>query len=654
MNAPSHLKIDQSQLEKQSKMADGLLNSVTWQPKTDKAEKFALTKAIGRDIRFLSEKTSEEKVSLMGISKDVSGTDLLLSEGINHCLQTVWQAFRLGSHVAELYEDYSGLRALMDMNKTGLLPSDLKGEFQQKQETQSAIALFVTAYYVLWDLSSYRRDKVDGINLEFEGIPEVFLLDPVRAFRCMTFHYVKSLQLELVQNQYDFLKMTQLFFQAMVSEIRNRLGALKFTEVFTDKKYQLEGTEFRIDGFSADIGPTVSIVQFNRVRADEIVGNRGPKRKANIMVDRATAFDPATKRNPMKDLGGLPILRAGFGIPGTGKGLQISYTSTRFEERCEIIGLRYRFHPMPPAMVSSFQGQSTERMRDYLSVLQDPGAIVYGVIDDAEQHFQNRTRQNNSEGSQGIMSAFLPAIEGPTAIWHGNAVLELFTNLLEIIDPAVLSRMQEKFSIDGAVNWVDFMDQDFNWWSRYQKMDPKFVNMKIPDPSIYVPLVAQKLLTSLSQTYEVGQEPNDQRILSIYHRVMKQYSVEEHGFFAELFVQVKKVFPLFGSRDVKNIQRLIDDRVLDFDFPEVWLENPEVFYRQDYERKRVMIVDLMLENMQHISFATIRLQETLRYLDTLVLIQEQGKERAIKEAMERMEINVSAQKRLAGRIAEEQ
>ena len=114
----------------------------------------------------------------------------------------------------------------------------------------------------------------------------------------------------------------------------------------------------------------------------------------------------------------------------------------------------------------------------------------------------------------------------------------------------------------------------------------------------------------------VADAPAEASIRTIFARVRERRDPSEHAFFAELFAAVKAEYPFFTSRDVRNIQRAVDGRIMDFDFPPEWLANPEVFFRQAYERRSPCSRELMRANMGGLSFGDVRLQEAIRYLDT--------------------------------------
>jgi hypothetical protein len=107
---------------------------------------------------------------------------------------------------------------------------------------------------------------------------------------------------------------------------------------------------------------------------------------------------------------------------------------------------------------------------------------------------------------------------------------------------------------------------------------------------------------------------------------------------------VKKAFPLFTSRDLRNIQQAVTGRIMDFDLPEEWLQKPDKFYFKEYDTKVAMLKELMRANMQGLSFHEIRLQEAVRYLENLVKIASQEKERELKALVSRMRLQMDAEK----------
>ena len=144
----------------------------------------------------------------------------------------------------------------------------------------------------------------------------------------------------------------------------------------------------------------------------------------------------------------------------------------------------------------------------------------------------------------------------------------------------------------------------------------------------------------------VGDEPGNEQFRQIRNAVEKDHVPDSHAYFAILYEQVQKAFDNFSSRDVRNIQRAVDERILDFDFPQDWFDNPTLFYRKSYDEKKNMLIELMTSNMKGLSLSEIRRQEAIRYIDTMIQINQGGRERQISDMVERMALEREAAKRM--------
>jgi hypothetical protein len=641
----SYLPIDEAQLARWTERANALLVQVKWTPRLAASGPRKPGDSL-REFREAPAGPTEEKVSLVNIARFVCGDAVLLAEPVNHALSVVRQGLRIGMHLSNLYTTASGLETLIDLNSRGGLSDQQKTEFRAKYETASAITVFSAAYYIRWALADYKPEELSNLKIQIDGIPELHLLNPVRALDCVAYYYGAYLEKSgSVHTPLDFVKMTQVYFDAVVDEVKLREAALKHAEPFASRAYQLAGTEFSVTGFEADLRPREASIDFNRVEISEIVGNRDAKHKARRLAERLVCYDPAVKRNPMLDLGGLQTLRMGHGEPGTGKSMQIAATATLMSDYCRNLGIPFLFWPMPDTIVSTFQGGSAERMMAWMKPLRDATKIIYAPIDDAENCLEDRTRQGVSAGVREVIAVFLRNTEGAYAVKYGNSAIEVFTNLPDQLDKAVLSRIMDRVYVGGAQTMHDFADQDYLWWRKLEQMAPGFVGMA--PLKGYDFLRDQQLVGSLSRVYDSIGEPADEKVRRIFDEAGKEHKPISHAFFALFFEGLKKEFPFFTSRDVRNIQQAVSARVMDFDLDPAWLENPDVFFRKDYETKRSMIVEQMKGNMKGMKFAEVRLQETVRYLDSMVRIATAAQERQLADMMTNIGLRMEAERRLA-------
>ncbi|HEU5114322.1 MAG TPA: AAA family ATPase [Candidatus Paceibacterota bacterium] len=643
-NGNSNLPILWADLDKHLVWADPVLRSVTWKPGRQlmRGDKGSLTaQAIIGDLQ------SEEKVSLVSLASEVSGGGSLLDQDVNKVLNTIRDGLCIGLNLASAYQKRSGLDTLQEQNRLRKLSQTQVAEFNDKGAVKSAIAVFAASAYIVHTLSSYEETKVSAIKLDFNGVPETSLSTPERGLQCLLYHFAWYCKKEtnVVQNGLEVAKLALLYFEAAMGEIRDKEKSFRYAEPFTEVSYQLENSDFVVRGFTPIKHTAAITADFRKVQFDEIVGNRRAKHQAVRTAMIMCCYDPVRKKNPFLELGSYPLVGMGFGFPGTGKTLQIAATATKLQELCDKLGLLFDFRPMPSTVVSTFQGGSAERMEDWMKFLDFDDRIVYGPVDDAENNFMNRSKEGVSAGVREVISVFLRRTEGASAVVRGNAKIDLFTNLPEIIDPAVISRVQSRFPIDGAVTQEDFLDQNYLWLRRYGKIDQGFADLK--KVSNYEFLSAQKELKNLAELEaETGAySVKDPKIAQAIAAAGEKYPQGSQEFFASLYVEVRKSYA-FTSRDLRNIQAAVDGRILDFDLPKEWFDDPKLFYQLAYEQKVELLKEQLKLNLKGLDMRSILTEEAYRYLDTLAGIASVEFNRDVDAVVKRVRINQEADRRV--------
>jgi hypothetical protein len=647
-NGDSFIPILYPDLEANGEWANGVMKNATWraQRKVRRTDGKLITDMVRPGEQF------EDTVHLVQLSEELSGGSAILRPEINKVLVSIRDGICIGLHLAMQYSKRSSLDVLQQRNRAGQLSEPEKAEFGAKVTTSSAVALFAAAAYVVNQLATYEQSKISGIKVDFAGAPELSFRNPQSALQCLLWHFGRYCTPEaaVVNNNLEMVKLALLYFESVISEVHDKRDSFMHTEAFTEAAYRLEGTDFTVKGFEINRHTANVSVEFKKIDFGQIVGNRRAKHQALRTAMILCCYDVKERKNPFLEFGSFPLVEMGYGRPGTGKSLQIAATATKIQELCEKLEMPFLFWPMPAAIVSTFQGGSAERMEDWMRRLTDDDKIVYGPIDDAENNFMNRSREGVSAGVREVISVFLRNTEGASAIVRGNSSIQMFTNLPEIIDPAVLSRVQRRFPIDGAVTIEDFLDQDHLWWKRFASIDAEFVNMK--NGTGYEYLANQKPLRNLAELETLPDEVyriKDRKIAEAIDRVGKKYTKTDHGFFGELFFAVRKYYPSFSSRDVRNIQSAVDSRILDFDLPHEWFEDPKLFYKRDYTCKVELLRAEVKRNMKGLSFHEIRFDETVRYLDTLAGIAQVDFERQVAEAVRRIDVHMEAEQQVKSR-----
>jgi hypothetical protein len=645
MEHNSTFPIKQNELDMLRDEASGYLKSVQWEQsaRAKNKDKDAKEDSI---LLYLSRANNGSNLSITSVSKTILGlkkrllpNSIAIPVYLNQTLFAVQEGITLGIWIKDNYYDSSGLSSLNE--RKAALDAQGKREFESKMQTATAFQLFATAYKVVYDLKPHASDDLSVMNQKFAGIPEVSLLSPLKGNACSLFYYDKYLgHPDIVKSDKDVLDFTVVYFEALIDEILLRKSSLDYTETIEDRTYKLENSEFVISGWEHIFSGTTNSIEFNKVQFEQIVGNKDAKHFSRRLTERMLSYDFDAQKNPFQELGGFMPVFMGYGIPGTGKSMLIAAIATRLKEHCDHLDIPFLFHPMPDTLISTFQGGSAEKMVSWMKPMQDPSKIIFAPIDDAENNLQERTAQGVSAGVKEVIGVFLRYTEGAYAVNYGNSSIGLFTNLPEMLDKAVISRIQGRFKIDGARTEHDFLDQDYIWWKKFEKTIPDFVNMQ--NPQHYEFLKDQGLAGSMGDILNSIEKPSEERVLDAYDKAAKSYKTNEHLFFASLYKEIQKIFPFFSSRDVRNIQSAVSLRLTDFDLEPDWFENPEIYFKQNYQTKFNMLQELMKGNMKGLDFSEIRRQEVVRYLDNVATIADTDFKRKVDARVHQLQIDTKA------------
>ena len=652
MEHNSTFPIKQTELDMLRDEATSYLKSIQW----EQSQRAKNRDDNGKDesiLLYLSRANNGSNVVVTSVSKTILALKKrLLPESValpvhlNQTLFAVQEALTLGIWIKDSYYDASGLSTLSE-NKSAL-DSSGKREYESKMHTATAYMLFATAYKVLHDLEPQASDDLSVMKQKFAGIPEVSLMTPLKGISCQLFYYDKYLgHPDIIKSDKDVIDFTVVYFEALIDEIQLRKSSLEYTETIVDRTYKLENSEFAVSGWDNVFQGTAKSIEFNKIQFEQIVGNRDAKHFGRRLTERMLSYDFEAKKNPFQELGGFMPVFMGYGIPGTGKSMLIAAIATKLKEHSDNLDIPFLFHPMPDTLISTFQGGSAEKMVEWMKPMQDPSKLIFAPIDDAENNLQERTVQGVSAGVKEVIGVFLRYTEGAYAVNYGNSSIGLFTNLPEMLDKAVISRVQGRFKIDGARTEHDFLDQDYIWWRKLQSTMPDFVNMD--NPEVYQYLSDQGLAKSMGDILNTVEKPSEERVHDTFDKVEKLHETDDHMFYAALYKEIQKIFPFFSSRDVRNIQSAISLRLTDFDLEQDWFENPEKYFKKDYETKFNMLQELMKGNMKGLNFSDIRRQEVIRYLDNVATIADTDFKRKVDSRVNQLNIETEAREQFGKR-----
>ena len=103
---------------------------------------------------------------------------------------------------------------------------------------------------------------------------------------------------------------------------------------------------------------------------------------------------------------------------------------------------------------------------------------------------------------------------------------------------------------------------------------------------------------------------------------------------------IQEADPRFTGRAIKNITDGVKVRAMDMELPDEWMENPELFLFQSYERK----LEMLREMMTPITVEMV-IQEINRYADSEFRYADKSDEVAITNMVRDMERSEAAKRR---------
>ncbi len=578
----------------------------------------------------------------------------ILPEDASITLNTMRRGIAIGLYLSQLYMDAAGLTDLKRRISSEKLSTQESADFRAKQSTAGAIAAFAAASYVLWRLGSYREEDQAKATVQFRGVPDLHLTDPINGLKCFVFYLCGYLDSGQVQTPAEMLKMIVTYSEAYAQAIHDRAGSFTAADHYTSRDYRLVGQEFTLSGFELISRGTTASAVFRDVKFEDIVGNQEAKHKVRRVLRDLIAYDFDSQRNPMVEkFGCFQPVRMGAGKPGTGKTLLIAAAGTELKKRGDHLGLRVRLCPAPGNLIDSYQGRSGVRFLDWFKVFHDPNWLTYMPMDEAETYLPDRERQGVSSGQQEIVKGFLEGTEGAGTIIRGNAVVEVYTNIPDVLDPAVLSRISDRMEILGATTVEDVLDQNWLWFRKLGAVSPGFIDLN--EYTKYKRMSAQRARASLSDIIEEqgALVAKDEFLRECVGLLEKECSKKDEFFYAKLFFKLRERYSFITSRDLRNIQRAVDVRLNDFDYPDEWYDERNAFVAKSYDEKAGMLGELVKGSLKGKSFSDVMYQETVKYYDTSIALIRRGELRRIDDMVKEHRLREAAQKKITSGTTEE-
>ena len=568
-------------------------------------------------------------VALLSRIQGIDSEDPLQSEAQVHVLRSLRRAVSVAEAVAALYGELTPLNQLKQSNKQGRLAEAQKAEFAELLSSAALIGLFTFAN-LLGYLVRAGGGEADGPEIEVGEAEEIVLDNISLALKGALWELDQKLA-RFADNDAELTAVVTAYAERLMDEAALRASGARHLEAFVAKTYRVEADDFQIDGFTPARRAASGPLTMTFKKPEEVIGNHIAKHQSMKLAKMLMAYDFTRQLNPFVELGGFIFTFLGDGKPGTGKTTLIQMMAGLLNDYCQVAGYPFRYENLSSDAIDSYQGKSAQNAKAFIRKVLDPHVIGFGTIDDIDQIAGRRGDRQSSSGQQEITAVLMESFSGANTVVRGNCSFGMFSNYPENVDDALRQRAGARFLVDGPRSEADYIDILHLLLGR---------NHEIPvgQHELYA---TQEIQRAVAASYDQHGRPQQDQLEAVFDRVGKdQGPLDSIAKLGAYLKAIQDVDERFTGRAVKNITDAVKVRAMDVELPDEWMEKPELFLQQDFERKCDMIRDLMTPITTEMV-----LQEINRYADAEFRYANVSDESAVEDMVRNMRLQTEAKRR---------
>ena len=570
--------------------------------------------------------TRPEGVRLADRIQEADDNDPLMSPLQATTIHALRRALATASATVDLFADKTPLNDYLRANKEGRLERGLRAEFTELLSGASLIALHVFANMTVFLLSTQEAHA----EVEIGEIEEFLTDNPQLALHGMLWELDADLA-AFAGDDTTMIATIRAACEKVMQKTADRAVTAKALGPFTARAYRVEADQFTIDGFSPATKAKSSRLTMTFKKPHEVVGNHIAKYQSLKLAKMLMAYDFDRRLNPFADLGGFIFTFMGDGMPGTGKTTLIQMMAGLLNDYCLNAGYPFRYENLSTDSIDSYQGKSAQNAKAFINNVIDPSVIGFGTVDDIDQLAGKRGDRQSSAGQLEITAVLMESFAGANTVVRGNCTFGMFSNYPENVDDALRQRAGARFLVDGPRTRDDYIDILHLLMGK---------NHSIPtgDHELFA---AQQITKAVAASYESHSRPHEDALANVFDRVSSDIgaldTIAKLGTYLKAIQQADE---RFTGRAIKNITDAVKVRAMDFELPDEWMENVDLFLTRDYDTKRHMIAELSVP----ITVEMV-IQEINRYADSEFRYADKSDEVAVANMVREMERMAEAKRR---------
>jgi energy-coupling factor transporter ATP-binding protein EcfA2 len=545
-------------------------------------------------------------------------------------LRALRRALSVAQVTSDQFAEQTGLSDLKRTNLAGTLDASKKKTFQDLLSASALISLHVFANMTDFLISGLAAEAGET-EIQSGEVEEVLLDNDQLALHGTLWELDQEIAAAGVSSDHELVGVVTSFCEQLMEKVTLRAEGAAHLRQFSEARYRVEADNFDITGFTPAARARSSSLTMAFKKPEEVVGNHIAKYQAMKLSKMLMAYDFERKLNPFAELGGFIFTFMGDGKPGTGKTTLIQMMAGLINDYCGNAGYAFRYQNLSTDSIDSYQGKSAQNAKAFIRNVTDPNVIGFGTVDDIDQLAGKRGDRQSSAGQLEITAVLMESFAGANTVVRGNCTFGMFSNYPENVDDALRQRAGARFLVDGPQSREDYIDI-------LHLLMGKNHSIPVGDHQLFE---AQEIRKAVAASYDLHARPKEDALLNVFDKV--QSKIGDMDTIAKLGTYLKAIQEAderFTGRAIKNITDAIKVRAMDFELPDEWMNDPELFLFKDYETKKAMIADLA----KPITIEMV-IQEINRYADSEFRYADKSDEVAIENAVREMQRMEEAKRR---------
>ena len=638
MSTRDTMELREETIRAQYEAALGLITGFDHAPRLAKAIEAAAVErsaGIGTRPRFRSTvpgmvTRSPARPGGVRLAERVEGLgDGLLSPLQASALNALRRALAVALALGETVAAQSGLAELKKANLEGRLTDARRSEFTELLAAEALTVLYTFANAAAFLLAPH----LSSTAVEIGEVEEVLTDNAPLALQGALWELDQDIG-ALAGDEGRLVSVIGAFAEALMRKVALRAEGAPRTGAFTGGSWKVEADGLTLAGFKPARAAKGGALTMQFKKPTEVVGNHIAKYQSMRLAKMLMAYDFDRRLNPFAELGGFIFTFMGDGKPGTGKTTLIQMMAGMLNDYCKVALYPFRYQNFSIDQIDSYQGKSGQNAKAFIDSVLDPSVIGYGTIDDIDQVAGKRGDRQSSAGQQEVTAVFMGAFAGANTVVRGNCTFGMFSNFPENVDDALRQRAGARFLVDGPQSREDYIDI-------LALLLGKNHAIPVGQHDLFA---SQEIKKAVAASFEGHAKPHEAGLLKVWDQVQGQIGALDT--IAKLGAYLKAIQVAderFTGRAVKNITDAVKVRAMDFELPDEWMEQPDLFLFKPYDEKLAMIKSLMTP----ISVDMV-VQEINRYADSEFRYADKSDEVAIEGMVRDYRRTEEAKKRYLG------